>query len=165
MFIEFYAFIWTNGYSWVSTPNYQDPPPSTIDNMYLNGRPQVIHLDTMTPNSPVALYPSCTPVPVSPCPSPADMRLTSQMFQVPIVGFGYDTNITDMYDDPLLLPEQLPVNITIIADGCRYSSDIGTTINIYPDYTGAGVTGSLFGGPLLNPNNYPIGYNEKITIS
>ena len=165
MFIEFYAFPWRNTYhpsTWIIQPN-----TTPIDNMFLNGRPQVIHLDTMTPNSPVALYPSCTPVPVSPCPSPADMRLTSQMFQVPVAATttGYDTDITDMYDDLILLPEQLPVNITIIADGCRYSSDIGTTINIYPDYTGTGVVGSLFGGPNSNPNNYPIGYNEKITIS
>jgi hypothetical protein len=134
--------------------------------MKLNGRPQVIHLDTMTPNSPVALYPTCDISPALPCPSPADIRLCSMVFQTPIpIGItptGYDANYTDMYNDPLLGPDKLPVNITIIADGCRYASTVGTTINIYPNYFTAA---DLFGGPLLNPNNYPIGFNEKITIS
>ncbi len=165
MFIEFYAFIWQtapNGYSWVTSINPQGGPPPTsyIDNMFLNGRPQVIHLDTMTPNSPIALYSSCTPVPVSPCPSPADMRLTSQMFQVPIAATltGYDTSITDMYDVPSPFAK-LPVNITIVADGCRYSSSLGTEINIYTDYESSG---GLFGA---NYDTNPIGFNEKITIS
>jgi hypothetical protein len=92
------------------------------------------------------------------------MRLTSQTFQVPISmssPTGYIQTVTDMNDTNLLFAE-LPVNITIIADGCRYNSAIGTTINIYVAYN---VGQSLFGGPLSNPNNYPIGFNEKITIS
>jgi hypothetical protein len=65
-------------------------------------------------------------------------------------------------DDTNLIFAELPVNITIIADGCRYNSSMGTTINIYKAYNSAG---GLFGGSLSNPNNYPIGFNEKITIS
>jgi hypothetical protein len=156
MFIEFYAFTYPN-FVWVASAN--------SDNMFLNQRPQVMHIDTMTPNSPVALYPSCNISPALPCPAPADIRLTSQTFQVPVVGFGYDTDITDMYNEPLVDPAQLPVKITIIADGCRYTSPIDTTINIYKDYEGGSTEGALFGGPNLNPNNYPIGFNEKITIS
>jgi hypothetical protein len=108
----------------------------------------------------VISYPSCYISPAPPCPSPADIRLTSQAFQVPIAATptGYDTNITDMYDDGSIA--KLPVNITIIADGCRYNSTIGTTINIYKSF--AGIEGSL-GGGFANTN--PIGYNEKITIS
>jgi hypothetical protein len=131
--------------------------------MFTNTRPQVIHLDTMTPNSVVDLYPSCT-IPAPPCPSPSDMRLTSQTFQVPISTSsptGYIQTVTDM-DDTNLIFAELPVNITIIADGCRYNSSMGTTLNIYKAYNSAG---GLFGGSLSNPNNYPIGFNEKITIS
>jgi hypothetical protein len=58
---------------------------------------------------------------------------------------------------------KLPVNITIIADGCRYSSEIGTTINIYTDYNTAE---ALCGGiTVITPCSNPIGFNEKITIS
>jgi hypothetical protein len=154
MFIEFYAFPFF--IPWFTSAN-----SPTIDNMFLNGRPHVIHLDSMTPNSPVALYPSCNISPALPCPSPEDMRLFSMVFQTPVVGFGYDTDITDMYNQDLIIAK-LPVNITIIADGCRYSSEAGTEINIYRSYY---ASGGLFGGSLSNPNNYPIGFNEKITIS
>jgi hypothetical protein len=162
MFIEFYAFPWKDGTfsEWLLTPNLQG---GYIEDMFTNGRPQVIHLDTMTPNSPVALYPSCA-IPAPPCPSPSDMRLTSQTFQVPISTSsptGYIQTVTDM-NDIILVFAELPVNITIIADGCRYNSPMGTTINIYKDYNSSG---GLFGGSLTNPNNYPIGFNEKITIS
>ena len=155
MFIEFYAFPFV--LSWFAGVNFP-----AIDNMFLNGRPQVIHLDSMTPNSPVALYPSCSTSPALPCPSPEDMRLFSMAFQVPITASatGYDTDITDMYNENTNIAK-LPVNITIIADGCRYSSEIGTTINIYKDYFGSG-NGALFGG---DTDIYPIGFNEKITIS
>lgn len=162
MFIEFYAFPWratydTNTFTWIFRPNL---PP--IDNMFNNGRPQVIHLDSMTPASPVALYTTCA-IPTPPCPSPADMRLFSMVFQVPVTvfGTGYDGDYTDMYNENEIITK-LPVNITIIADNCRYSSEIGTTIDIYRGYN---VSGGLFGGSLSNPNNYPIGFNEKITIS
>jgi hypothetical protein len=102
----------------------------------------------MTPNSVVDLYPSCT-IPAPPCPSPSDMRLTSQTFQVPISTSsptGYIQTVTDM-DDTNLIFAELPVNITIIADGCRYNSSMGTTINIYKAYNSAG---GLFGGSLSN---------------
>lgn len=163
MFIEFYAFPWKalgTSPSWFIAPNAATNP-ITIENMKTNGRPQVIHLDTMTPNSPVALYSSCT-IPAPPCPSPADMRLFSMVFQVPVTGSltGYDEDYTDMYDENTNVAK-LPVNITIVADDCRYSSEIGTTINIYKDYFGGG-SGSLFGGA---SDIYPIGFNEKITIS
>jgi hypothetical protein len=85
-------------------------------------------------------------------------------FQNPILATSptnYDTDYTDMYNFTTNA-DKLPVNITIIADGCRYSSAIGTTINIYQNYFGSA---GLFGGSLANPNNYPIGFNEKITIS
>ena len=115
----------------------------------------------MTPNSPVALYSSCT-IPAPPCPAPADMRLCSMVFQVPVTGSltGYDEDYTDMYDENTNVAK-LPVNINIIADGCRYSSVIGSTINVYKDYFGGG-SGALFGGA---SDIYPIGFNEKITIS
>jgi hypothetical protein len=114
----------------------------------------------MMPNSPVALYPSCAISPVLPCPSPVDIRLTSQAFQVPIAASltGYDTNITDMYNDSSIIAK-LPVNITIIADGCRYVSTVGTTINIYRNF---GISGGLFGADY---DTNPIGFDEKITIS
>jgi hypothetical protein len=161
MFVEFYAFSWRTATIggqiplWLRKPNFP-----LMDNMYLNERPQVIHLDTMTPNAPVISYPSCFISPAPPCPPSADIRLTSQVFQVPIAATptGYDTDITDMYNDGTIA--KLPVNITIIADGCRYNSSIGTTINIYTAF--AGIEGSL-GGGFANTN--PIGYNEKITIS
>jgi hypothetical protein len=168
MFIEFYAYPFRKG----TFNNPTTPSPIglwlnafNIDEMKLNGRPQVIHLDTMTPNSVIDLYPSCT-IPTPPCPSPSDMRLTSQTFQVPISTSsptGYKQTVTDMYDEDTDIAK-LPVNITIIADNCRYSSEIGTTINIYKEYID-GVNAALFGGSLSNPNNYPIGFNEKITIS
>jgi hypothetical protein len=162
MFIEFYAFPWKYGSfsEWILTPNLQG---GYIEEMYANGRPQVMHIDTMTPNSVVDLYPSCD-IPAPPCPSPSDMRLASQVFQVPISTgsiTGYKQTDTNMYDINTFIAE-LPVNITIIADGCRYNSSMGTTINIYKVYNAAG---GLFGGSLTNPNNYPIGFNEKITIS
>jgi hypothetical protein len=166
MFIEFYAYPFRratlppslppNDGLWINAFN--------IDNMKLNGRPQVIHLDSMTPASPVALYPTCDISPAPPCPSPADIRLCSMAFQNPILATSptnYDTDYTDMYNFTTNA-DKLPVNITIIADGCRYSSAIGTTINIYQNYFGSA---GLFGGSLANPNNYPIGFNEKITIS
>lgn len=168
MFIEFYAFPWkalsTAIPSWLIRPN-----SGTITNMKTNIRPQVIHLDSMTPNAPVILYPSCTAPPTSPCPSPpSDMRLCSIVFQVPIdetlpIPTGYDTNYTDMYNDNLIFAK-LPVKINIIADQCRYTSPENTEINIYRDYNSGG---GLFGTSSLftNPNQYPIGFNEKITIS
>ena len=55
-----------------------------------------------------------------------------------------------------------PMNITIIADGCKYTSQIGTSVNIYKDYN---ASGNLFGGSFSNPSNLPIGFNDKITIS
>jgi hypothetical protein len=162
MFIEFYAFPWKDGTfsEWLLTPNLQG---GYIEEMFTNGRPQVIHLDTMTPNAIVDLYSSCT-IPAPPCPSPLDMRLTSQTFQVPISTIsptGYKQTDTDMNNVDLIIAE-LPVNITIIADGCRYNSNLGTKINIYRNYFAAG---GLFGSSLSNPNNYPIGFDEKITIS
>ena len=165
MFVEFYAFPWDNArFGGSPSPLWFIQPNLLIDNMFTNTRPQVIHIDTMTPNSPVALYPSCNISPALPCPTPADVRLTSQTFQVPVSTIsptGYKQTITDMNNLDLVIAE-LPVNITIIADGCRYNSSLGTKINIYKDYNDSG---GLFGGSLSNPNNYPIGFNEKITIS
>ena len=161
MFIEFYAFPWK---ALVASPSWFIAPNNpSIKDMYFNTRPQVIHLDSMTPASPVALYPTCDISPAPPCPSPADMRLCSMVFQTPITASptGYDEDYTDMYNENTNIAK-LPVNINIIADGCRYSSALNTTINIYKDYNSGG---GLFGGSLSNPNNYPIGFNEKITIS
>jgi hypothetical protein len=165
MFIEFYAFPWksisTAIPGWFLRPN-----SGTIANMKTNIRPQVIHLDSMTPNDPVILYPSCT-TPTSPCPSPpSDMRLCSIVFQVPIdetlpIPTGYDTTYTDMYNAGTTYAK-LPVKITIIADGCRYTSSENAEIKINRDYEGGE---ELFGSSIANPNNYPIGFNEKITIS
>jgi hypothetical protein len=166
MFIEFYAYPFRKG---ATNPPITPSPNGLwinafpIDNMKLNGRPQVIHIDSMTPNAPVALYPSCDISPALPCPSPADMRLYSGVFQVPVAATpsGYDINYTDMEDTGATLSE-LPVKITIIADGCRYISAENTKINIYLIYDSSL---DLFGGLAGNPNNYPIGFNEKITIS
>jgi len=163
MFIEFFAYPFRKGTSLGPYPIPSDGQwlnAFTVDKMKLNNRPQVIHLDTMTPNSPIALYSSCT-IPAPPCPSPADMRLGSAVFQTPILTTSptnYDTNYTDMYYYTELV-HKLPVNITIIADECRYSSAIDTTINIYTDYNS---NFGLFGGAT---DIYPIGFNEKITIS
>jgi hypothetical protein len=167
MFIEFYAYPFRKG----ATNSSVTPSPNglwlnalNIDNMKLNGRPQVIHLDTMTPTSPVALYPTCFISPALPCPSPADIRLCSMAFQTPIpIGItptGYDANYTDMYD--FGINSKLPVNITIIADGCRYSSQANTAITIYKLYNTAE---ELCGGITTVPCSNPIGFDEKITIS
>lgn len=166
MFIEFYAYPWGDGSTGPVSPSYLlTPNNGTMVNKFLNNKPQVIHIDSMTPISPVNLYPSCSISPAAPCPNPVDMRLFSMFFEAPIEPTltGYDTDETNMYNDGLLIAK-LPVNITIIADGCKYNSEVNTEINIYRDYNTAT---ALFGSSDLinNPDQHPIGFNEKITIA
>ena len=156
MFLEFYAFPWEVGDgAKIFTPNFP-----TITNRVLNNRPSIVHINQMTPIAPVVLYTDCSSGPALPCPVPSDMRLFSMPFQTPRAGIAYDPDNTDMTNISLLVAA-LPMNITIIADGCKYTSQIGTSVNIYRAYGSS----SLFGGLTNNPSNLPIGFNEKILIS
>ena len=156
-------------------------------------KPQVIHITALTPSNVVDLYDcnpgqynlnSCStnqsstflPLP-SPCPSPEDIRLFSGTFCVPQFSNGLDGNWTNMINpasgNKNLTPSvsanlELPINITIIADGCRYLNK-RSKINIYTNYI-YNYNNTLpqpFGNVdcLNNPNFYEIGYNDKIRVT
>lgn len=196
MFIEFYAFpfnfkkgtILSSFYNSSTSPN----PRPELNNRFSVGKPQVIHITALTPSNVIDLYDcnpgqyytnSCTPNQLStffplasPCPNPTDIRLFSGTFCVPTNGGGLDDTWTDMTNSSTgnrnLTPNVgsnfiLPLNITIIADGCRYLNK-KKTINIYNSYTQTYTTDPQPYGNvdcLLNPKFYPIGYKDKIRIS
>ena len=162
MFIEFYAVPWdlVPSAARVRTINGVTPPPNY--ERVLNGRKQVIHLNSMSPTSAPALISDCLTFPSGggSCPNPEDIRLYSMVHGVPIdtgSGTGYDIAETDMYDDSITIAK-LPVDIIIIADGCRYNSS-SAEVNIYKDYFSGG---GLYGG---SGDINIIGSDEKIIIA
>jgi len=161
MFIEFYAVPWDLVPSGGRVIGINS---GFVDGRYVNGRPQVIHIDTMTPIVLPSLQVDCQLFPNGGgnCPNPEDIRLFSMVHAVPVDASpsGYDINETDMEDVDLIIAE-LPVNILIIADGCRYQSTIGSAIKIYRDYFSSG---ALFGASTSNPDNKVIGQDEIIVI-
>lgn len=162
MFIEYYAFPWD-----LIPSGGRATAINTggVSGRITNVRPQIIHLDNMSPVTFPSLENDCVlnPSGGGSCPNPSDIRIFSMAHGVPVDASpsGYDSNETDMED---VTPQLaiLPVEIIIVADGCRYSSVGGSTINIYKDYFSAT---PLFGGALLNPDNKVIGQDEIIIVN
>jgi len=110
------------------------------------------------------------------CPTPSDFRLFSHPFQVKTNlspgSVNFDINWSDIksnFGTTSLITANfylLPVDITIIADGCRYEKS-QAQVRIYSDYfvDGAGV--GFWGQPYcwLNPNEYPLGEFDKILVN
>jgi hypothetical protein len=197
MFIEFYAFPFnfsrgTILNSYYNAPTQPNPRPE-LNNRFSVGKPQVIHLTALTPSTVIDLYDcnsgqypnpnSCTfnqtniffPLP-SPCPNPGDIRLFSGTFSVPYKNNGLDSDWTDIINPasgnrnltPSVSPNfTLPLNITIIADGCRYLNK-RSSANIYTNYNYNYQTDPQPYGNvdcLNNPKFYEIGYKDKIRVT
>ena len=191
-----FPFNFGGGVGSVLTANYIDPAlfnsTPQLTNRFSVGKPQVIHLTALTPSTVIDLYDcnpgqypnpnSCTnnqtntffPLP-TPCPNPEDIRLFSGTFSVPING-GLDGDWTDMINsssgNKSFTPNvgstfSLPLNITIIADGCRYLNK-KSSANIYTDYSDSyQADPQPYGNVdcLFNPKFYPIGYKDKIRVT
>lgn len=199
MFIEFFAFPFNfvAGSSIKCTyPTFNPPSTADLSNRFSVNKPQIIHLTGMTPNNPIVLY-DCNPnqyntglcnpnitIPIfSPCPNPEDIRLFSGTFCVPYEGNGLNGNWTNMTNSatgnksfsPSVGPDfNLPISVTIIADGCVYTNKgikrlfakIYTTyMQNYPVTSASGVV-HPFGNVdcSSNPRFYPIGYNDKLRV-
>jgi hypothetical protein len=197
MFIEFYAFPFNFSRGTILTSYYNAPtqpnPRPDLNNRFSVGKPQVIHLTALTPSTVIDLYDcnsgqypnsnSCTinqtniffPLP-SPCPNPEDIRLFSGTFSVPYKNNGLDSDWTDIINPasgnrnltPNISPNfTLPLNITIIADGCRYLNK-KSSANIYTNYNYNYQTDPQPYGNvdcLNNPKFYEIGYKDKIRVT
>ena len=196
MFISFYAFpfnfdVGTRLIGFYPTSSLANSTPE-LTNRFDVSKPQVIHITAATPDNPIALYDcnpgtyligSCNPsIPIpliSPCPNPEDIRLFSGTFCVPYAGSGLDDSWTDMVNSTTgnksLTPAPgrnfiLPIDITIIADGCVYRNK-RFTANIYNEYM---YPYSVTEDPthpygnvdcLSNPRFYPIGFRDKVRVN
>jgi hypothetical protein len=192
-----FPFNFGGGVGSVLTANYIDPaqPNQTpsLNNRFSVGKPQVIHLTALTPSTVIDLYDCnsgqypnfglCTinqtntffPLP-TPCPNPEDIRLFSGTFSVPYKNNGLDSDWTDIINPasgnrnltPSVSPNfTLPLNITIIADGCRYLNK-RSSANIYTNYNYNYQTDPQPYGNvdcLNNPKFYEIGYKDKIRVT
>jgi hypothetical protein len=160
MFLQYYAYPWDLIPLGGRASNVNG---GALVDRIPNSRPQVIHLDTMSPSVFPTLEADCITFPAGggSCPNPEDIRIFSMAHGVPIDASpsGYDSDETNMEDINLELAS-LPVDITIIADNCRYSGN--GNINIYKDYSSAG---DLFGGTTANPDSKVIGQDEIIIIN
>lgn len=161
MFIEYYAYPWDvppNSFGRVISLN-----GGGITDRFTNNTPQVIHLDTMAPTTSPTLEADCflNPSGGASCPNPEDIRIFSMAHQVlrdMPAGTGFDTDETDMVNVNTTIAS-LPVNILIVADGCRYSSGSSAAVNIYKDY---GAAGGLYGG---STDTKRIGEDEIIIVN
>lgn len=173
MFIEFYAFPFNSlGFGTIINAGGFSQP--LLTNRKLVNQPQVIHLDTMTPNvgSPIPLYnctglstivepnfptPPCNPSQnqsLPSCPTPSDFRLFSHPFQVKTIleagNNRFDTNWSDIKSEngsTSILTQnlyKLPVKIIILADGCRYEKN-EAEVRIFKDYFVDGAGVGLWG--------------------
>ena len=195
MFISFYAFPFNFERGTQLKAVYLTPTAQELINRFDVSKPQVIHITAATPDNPIALYDcdpgnyrtsSCTTrqlaqLPfslISPCPNPEDIRLFSGTFCVPYDVSGLDDSWTDMVNSttgnksltPAVGPNFiLPIDITIIADGCAYRNKRATA-NIYTNYsTSYSVTDPIhpYGNVdcSSNPNFYPIGFRDKVRVN
>lgn len=161
MFLQYYAYPWDLIPSGGRASNMNG---GALVDRIPNVRPQVIHLDTASPVVFPTLESDCTTFPSGGglCPNPEDIRIFSMAHGVPIDGSasGYDNNETDM-EDVDLITATLQIDVTIIADSCRYTG-IGN-VNIYKGYN---LSGGLYGGSGVgNPDNKVIGEDEIIIIT
>ena len=201
MFIEFFAYPFNFEYGTLLQTFYPNPnpnlaAPSLTDRNSVN-KPQVIHITAMTPSSPIELY-DCSPnqyntlqctnnqlnsisTLTTPCPNPDDIRIFTGTFCVPIEGNGFNSNWTNMtnsntgnrsFSPSIGRNFVLPLNITIIADGCVYTNKgvKRLSANIYQNYTYNYLRTDdpihPFGNVdcSSNPKFYPIGYNDKVRV-
>lgn len=155
-------------------------------------KPQIIHLTGTTPAATIDLY-DCgfgnnpNPLPAtpltfcqqptvsSPCPNRDDFRLFSMSHYVKLRFIDnfkcFDPDWTDMKSTQQTIDNlyvvnngiyRLPIKVVIIANGCRYEKT--AEVNVYSDwYNNTGVFGT--GDCQFNPLNYPLGFNDKITIT
>lgn len=177
------------------TPN-STSQTAPLNNRFSVNRPQVIHLTGLTPNNPIDLY-DCNPgqyftqfcsstqlslvnsLP-TPCPPPGDIRLFSNTFCVPYDGPGLDNNWTNMTNSstgnksfvPNVGPNfNLPISVTIIADGCVYTNKGIQRLfaKIYTTYTQPYPSGNInpYGNVdcVSNQRFDPIGHDDKVRIT
>lgn len=197
MFISFYAFPFnfkkgTRINAFYPTPSLPNPRTELIDRFNVS-KPQVIHITGTTPDNPVDLYDcsnptlyltgTCRPgttIPlISPCPNPEDIRLFSGTFCVPTGTSGLKAETTNMLNSATnsksLVPNIginfiLPLDITIIADGCVYRSK-KPKANIYTNYNYNYVSSEdpihPYGNVDCSSNGrfYPIGYRDVFRVN
>ncbi len=195
MFIEFFAFPFnTLGYGTniiaggngqpilTNRKSVNQPQVIHIDQMTPNiGVSPYLANCTGLPIIPPPKIPSCPlgidPLLVTiPCPNPSDYRLFSHPFQVKTIitpsSGQFDSNWSDIksndntnsvYSKFFLLPAK----ILIIADGCRYENNEVNIRILNNYYAKPGNSFNLYGSVdcSINPNYYPIGYDDKILVN
>lgn len=162
MFMKFFASSWEFSGGIIRATSVNG---SGVDGRVTNNRPQVIHIDQLSPTTFPTLENDCilNPSGGGSCPNPEDIRIISQPHKIIIDAVsptGYDVDETDAYNDSLVIAK-MPVDIVIMADGCRYNSPLNAEFNIYRGYNSSG---GLFGGQTNNPDNKIIGEDEIIVI-
>lgn len=171
--------------------------PNRLSDRLSVKKPQIVHINTMSATTQIQLF-NCLGIPSSslrcsanqiavynslpPCPvNPEDIRIYSNTFCVPIQGnpaspsFNTNwTNMTNVTGQRSFAPNTgsflLPIDITIIADGCYYLSKSEISkVKIYNPFTYVYNSTSLnpYGNIncLTNPNFYQIGKDDIITVS
>lgn len=171
--------------------------PNRLSDRLSVKKPQIVHINTMSATTPIQLF-NCLVVPsqplgcsanqiavynsLPPCPpNPEDIRIYSNTFCVPIdsnpttPSFNSNwTNMTALDGNRNLAPSSgpflLPIDITIIADGCYYLSNSETSkVKIYNPFTYVYTNTPLnpYGNIncQTNPNFYPIGKDDIINVS